>query len=61
MFWLRKQLLLAPSLANALLIARAVGETLASSRKPLDILVTATASGLDVDVKGNGHSMISKG
>jgi 23S rRNA (uracil1939-C5)-methyltransferase len=54
MFWLRKQLLLAPSLANALLIARAVGETLASSQKPLDILVTATASGLDVDVKGNG-------
>ena len=54
MFWLRKQLLLAPSLANALLIARAVGETLASSHKPLDILVTATASGLDVDVKGNG-------
>src|ERR1700730_3820925 len=46
--------LLAPSLANALLIARAIGETLASSQKPLDILVTATASGLDVDVKGHG-------
>src|ERR1700730_15221214 len=46
--------LLAPSLANALLIARAIGETLASSQKPLDILVTATASGADVDVKGQG-------
>ena len=46
--------LLAPSLVNALLIARAIGETLASSQKPLDILVTATASGLDVDVKGHG-------
>jgi 23S rRNA (uracil1939-C5)-methyltransferase len=40
--------------ANALLIARAISETLASSQKPLDILVTATASGLDVDVRGHG-------
>jgi 23S rRNA (uracil1939-C5)-methyltransferase len=46
--------LLAPSLANALPVARAIAEALAASAKPLDILVTATASGLDVDVKGHG-------
>jgi 23S rRNA (uracil1939-C5)-methyltransferase len=46
--------LLAPSLANALPVARAIGAALASSRKPLDILVTAAASGLDVDIEGHG-------
>ncbi|HMF07046.1 MAG TPA: class I SAM-dependent RNA methyltransferase [Methylocella sp.] len=46
--------LLTPSLENALPVARAIGEALAAAKKPLDILVTATASGLDVDVKGHG-------
>ena len=46
--------LLAPSLENALPAARAIGQALAAAKRPLDILVTATASGLDVDVKGHG-------
>jgi 23S rRNA (uracil1939-C5)-methyltransferase len=46
---------LAPSMAMALPAARALAQALASSSdKPLDILVTATASGLDVDLKGHG-------
>ena len=45
---------LAPSLDTALPAARALAQTLAASDKPLDILVTATASGLDVDLKGHG-------
>jgi 23S rRNA (uracil1939-C5)-methyltransferase len=43
--------LLAPSLANALPVARAIGAALADSRKPLDILVTGVAAGLDVDIQ----------
>jgi len=39
---------------GALPVARALVRTLAASGKPLDILVTATASGLDVDLKGHG-------
>lgn len=46
--------LLAPSLANALPVVRAVGTALAVSGKPLDVLVTATLPGLDVDIKGHG-------
>jgi 23S rRNA (uracil1939-C5)-methyltransferase len=46
--------LLAPSMATALPAARALARALAASGKPLDILVTATASGLDVDLKGHG-------
>ncbi len=45
---------LAPSLDTALPAARALAQALAASDKPLDILVTATASGLDVDLKGHG-------
>ncbi|WOJ89668.1 RNA methyltransferase [Methylocapsa polymorpha] len=45
---------LAPSMRDAPRAARAIAEALAASAKPLDILVTATASGLDVDVKGHG-------
>ncbi|MGB6325778.1 MAG: RNA methyltransferase, partial [Methylocella sp.] len=45
---------LAPSMDGALPAARAVAQVLAASGKPLDILVTATASGLDVDLKGHG-------
>jgi 23S rRNA (uracil1939-C5)-methyltransferase len=46
--------LLAASMDGALPVARAIAQALASSGKPLDILVTATASGLDVDLKGHG-------
>jgi hypothetical protein len=46
--------LLAPSMERALPTARAIAKALAASGKSLDILVTATASGLDVDIKGHG-------
>ncbi|MGH6794972.1 MAG: class I SAM-dependent RNA methyltransferase, partial [Methylocella sp.] len=45
---------LAASMNGALPAARAIAQALAASGKPLDILVTATASGLDADVKGHG-------
>ncbi|VFU08058.1 class I SAM-dependent RNA methyltransferase [Methylocella tundrae] len=45
---------LAPSLQEAPQIARALAQMLAASGRPLDILMTATASGLDVDLKGHG-------
>jgi 23S rRNA (uracil1939-C5)-methyltransferase len=45
---------LAPALANALIVSRAIAKTLASHGKPLDILVTATLSGLDIDLHGAG-------
>jgi 23S rRNA (uracil1939-C5)-methyltransferase len=45
--------LLAPSMDGALPAARAIAQALSASGKPLDILVTATASGLDVDLKGH--------
>ncbi|MGH6836449.1 MAG: class I SAM-dependent RNA methyltransferase [Methylocella sp.] len=45
---------LAPSMEMALPAARAIAQALAAPAKPLDILVTATASGLDVDLKGHG-------
>jgi 23S rRNA (uracil1939-C5)-methyltransferase len=34
--------------------ARAIARVLASARKPLDIQITATEAGLDVDVRGHG-------
>jgi 23S rRNA (uracil1939-C5)-methyltransferase len=46
--------LLAASMDGALPAARAIAQALAASGTPLDILVTATASGLDVDLKGHG-------
>ncbi|WP_036257767.1 class I SAM-dependent RNA methyltransferase [Methylocapsa aurea] len=45
---------LAPAMLRAAPVARALAQALAGSGKPLDILVTATASGLDVDLKGHG-------
>jgi 23S rRNA (uracil1939-C5)-methyltransferase len=45
---------LAASMDGALPAARAIAQAFAASGKPLDILVTATASGLDVDLKGHG-------
>ena len=43
-----------PQMAGAVAAARAVAEALKSKEKPLDIIVTATDEGLDVDVRGAG-------
>ena len=45
---------LAPSLVGALPAAWAIAQALAPLDKPLDIQVTATDSGLDMDVRGSG-------
>ena len=47
--------ILAPALAGSIEAAWAIAETLTGERKPLDIQVTATESGLDVDVRGSGQ------
>jgi 23S rRNA (uracil1939-C5)-methyltransferase len=46
--------ILAKSLDGALKAAWAVAETLLPMNKPLDIQVTATDAGLDVDIRGSG-------
>jgi 23S rRNA (uracil1939-C5)-methyltransferase len=46
--------ILAPDLDGAIETAWAIAEALAGARKPLDIQVTATETGLDVDVRGSG-------
>ncbi len=46
--------ILAPALDGALPAAWAIAETIEAMRKPLDIHVTATESGLDVDLRGSG-------
>ncbi len=46
--------LLEPAMAGALPAARAVANALAAKRKPLDLAVTVTQSGLDLDVRGSG-------
>jgi 23S rRNA (uracil1939-C5)-methyltransferase len=45
---------LAKSLDGALAAAWAIAEALGPAKKPLDIQVTATDAGLDVDVRGSG-------
>jgi 23S rRNA (uracil1939-C5)-methyltransferase len=45
---------LTPSMAGTIPAAWAVAEALSPLRKPLDIQVTATAGGLDIDVRGSG-------
>src|SRR5260370_23880057 len=45
---------LAPGLSGALEAAWAIAEPLISTGKPLDIQMTATDNGLDVDVRGSG-------
>jgi len=45
---------LAPSLDGAIPVAWALAEALGALKKPLDIQVTATDSGLDVDLRGSG-------
>ena len=46
--------ILAPGLDGAIEAAWAIAEALGRMRKPLDIQVTATDNGLDVDVRGSG-------
>jgi 23S rRNA (uracil1939-C5)-methyltransferase len=46
--------ILAPGLGGALEAAWALAEPLMAARKPLDIQVTATDNGLDVDARGSG-------
>lgn len=46
--------ILAKSLDGALAAAWAIAERLGALQKPLDIAVTATDAGLDVDVRGSG-------
>ena len=46
--------ILAPGLAEALPAARAVAQLLSQLAKPLDIVITASLEGLDVDVRGTG-------
>ena len=47
--------ILAPGLNGAIAAAWAIAEELKIVRKPLDIAVTATESGLDIDVRGTGE------
>jgi 23S rRNA (uracil1939-C5)-methyltransferase len=46
--------ILTPGLGGALKAAWAIAEALDPAKKPLDIQVTATDAGLDVDVRGSG-------
>jgi len=46
--------ILAPALDGAIAAAWDIAEALKESRKPLDIQVTATDTGMDVDVRGSG-------
>jgi 23S rRNA (uracil1939-C5)-methyltransferase len=46
--------ILDPGLHGALDAARALAEVLKPTTKPLDIQITATDSGLDIDVRGSG-------
>jgi 23S rRNA (uracil1939-C5)-methyltransferase len=46
--------ILAPSLDGALTAAWAIAQALEPANKPLDIAVTATDGGLDIDVRGSG-------
>jgi 23S rRNA (uracil1939-C5)-methyltransferase len=47
--------LFAAPLEGAITAARAIAKELVGLRKPLDILVTATSSGVDVELRGSGH------
>jgi 23S rRNA (uracil1939-C5)-methyltransferase len=47
--------ILSPALGGAIVAAWAIAEELKIARKPLDIAVTATESGLDIDVRGSGE------
>ncbi|MEW6438676.1 MAG: RNA methyltransferase [Pseudomonadota bacterium] len=46
--------ILAPALQAAPAVAHELAAALAAARKPLDIAVTATLTGLDIDIRGHG-------
>ena len=46
--------LLAPELGEALPVARALAQALAHRGKPMDLVISATMNGLDVDLRGLG-------
>jgi len=46
--------ILAPEMAGAMAAAREIAEKLAGTEKPLDLVVTGTRTGLDIDVRGCG-------
>jgi 23S rRNA (uracil1939-C5)-methyltransferase len=46
--------ILAPDLQPAPRIAQKIARALAAAGKPLDILITSTLSGLDIDIRGHG-------
>jgi 23S rRNA (uracil1939-C5)-methyltransferase len=46
--------LLAPKMEGAIAAARAIATALRATQKPLDIVVTATPTGLDIDLRGHG-------
>ena len=46
--------ILAPAMGEALSVARAIAAALRGVGKPLDILITATLNGLDVQIRGAG-------
>ena len=46
--------ILAPALSGVIPAASSIAEALKEARKPLDIQITATDSGLDIDVRGSG-------
>ncbi len=46
--------ILAPQMAGALAAAHALAAALRAAGKPLDISVTASLTGLDIDIKGHG-------
>jgi 23S rRNA (uracil1939-C5)-methyltransferase len=52
--------LFAPEMAQAVQAARALAEDLRGLGKPLDIGVTATLAGLDVDLRGSGPLQLSE-
>lgn len=47
--------LLVPALKHAPALAAGIGQLLASKKKPLDVQVTSTRDGLDIDVRGCGE------
>ncbi len=47
--------ILVPELKDVFAVARAVTGPLAKRNKPLDVQITATQNGLDVDVRGHGE------
>jgi len=46
--------ILAPDMASAVFAARKIATLLAGTEKPLDLIVTAARTGLDIDVRGCG-------